>query len=61
MAAVNKRNKVMVSIIAIILAVLMIFGLVVSVIPYVLADGYEENNITETAEYITAESTQLCA
>lgn len=51
----------MVSIIAIILAVLMIFGLVVSVIPYVLADGYEENNITETAEYITAESTQLCA
>lgn len=51
----------MVSIIAVILALLMVFGLVVTVIPYVLADEYEENNITRTAEYITAESAQLSA
>lgn len=51
----------MVSIIAIILAVLMIFGLVVSVIPYVLADENEDDIISGTAEYITAESTQLSA
>lgn len=57
----NKRNKVMVSIIAIILAILMIFGLVVSVIPYVLADEYVPDNTAETAEYITAESSQLSA
>ena len=55
MATVNKRNKVMVSVIAIILAILMIFGLVVSVIPYVLADEYVPDNTAETAEYITAE------
>lgn len=51
----------MVSIIAIILAILMIFGLVVSVIPYVLADEYVPDNTAETAEYITAESSQLSA
>ena len=61
METVNKRNKVMVSIIAIILAILMIFGLVVSVIPYVLADEYVPDNTAETAEYITAESSQLSA
>lgn len=51
----------MVSIIAIILAILMVFGLVVSVIPYVLADEYVPEESGEAAEYIITECAELSA
>lgn len=51
----------MVSIIAIILAVLMVFGLVVSVIPYVLADEYVPEENEAAAEYVISEVTELSA
>lgn len=57
----NKRNKTMVSIIAIILAVLMVFGLVVSVIPYVLADEYVPEDSEAAAEYVISEVSEFSA
>lgn len=57
----NKRNKTMVSIIAIILAVLMVFGLVVSVLPYVLADEYVPEENEEAAGYSITEITEFSA
>ena len=57
----NKRNKTMVSIIAIILAVLMVFGLVISVVPYVLADEYVPEAGEAAAEYVISEVSELSA
>lgn len=57
----NKRNKTMVSIIAIILAVLMVFGLVISVVPYVLADKYVPEESEAAAEYAICETTEFSA
>ena len=57
----NKRNKTMVSIIAIILAVLMVFGLVVSVIPYVLADEYAPDESASATEYVISGLSEFSA
>ena len=57
----NKRNKTVVSIIAVILAILMIFSLVVSVIPYVFADEYVPEKTEAAAEYVIDESARDCA
>lgn len=56
-----KHNKTIVSIIAIILAVLMVFGLLVSIIPYVLADEYAPEQSETAVEYIIKDSTELSA
>ena len=56
-----KHNKKVVSVIAVILAVLMVFGLLVSIIPYVLADEYVPEQENCTSEYIITESAELSA
>ncbi len=56
-----KHNKTVISIIAVILAVLMVFGLLVSIIPYVLADEYVPEEENCTSEYIISDSAELSA
>ena len=55
------RNKKVVSVIAVILAILMVFGLLVSIIPYVLADEYVPEQEECASEYVITDSTELSA
>lgn len=57
----NRHLKTVVSIIAIVLALLMVFGLVVSVVPYVFADEYAPVESASAAEYLVSENAEFCA
>lgn len=56
-----KHNKTVISVIAVILAVLMVFGLLVSIIPYVMADEYVPEAENSTSEYVISDSAELSA
>lgn len=56
-----KHNRKVVSVIAVILAILMVFGLVVSIIPYVLADEYVPEQSAEAAECVISDRAELSA